>query len=95
MVFALLSGAPPFETGDVKTTYGRISEGSFALPPGLSVAAADLVVGALALRPEARPTVPALLRHTFTNASSSLHGTIATTSPHAFTLWGDLLRSVP
>ena len=36
MVYALVVGAPPFETESVAATYERIAAGTFALPPSLS-----------------------------------------------------------
>ena len=43
MVYALVVGAPPFETESVAATYERIAAGTFALPATLSLQVTDRV----------------------------------------------------
>ena len=43
MIFALLCGAPPFETESVASTYSRIAAGNFSLSPSISASAASFL----------------------------------------------------
>jgi len=65
MIFALLCGAPPFETESVASTYSRIAAGTFSLSPSLSAPAASFLRSLLAHNPEQRPTLASLLLHPF------------------------------
>ena len=65
MIFALLCGAPPFETESVASTYSRIAAGTFSLPPSISAPAASFLRSLLAHNPDQRPTLASLLLHPF------------------------------
>jgi len=65
MIFALLCGAPPFETESVASTYSRIAAGTFSLPPSISTPAASFLRSLLAHNPDQRPTLASLLLHPF------------------------------
>ena len=71
MVYALLCGAPPFETDSVSSTYQLIAACEYRLPEHLSPAAADLLREVLAADPAARaglepqPDRPSLSDHAF------------------------------
>ena len=65
MVFALLCGAPPFETESVASTYSRIAAGTFSLSPTISAPATSFLRSLLAHNPEQRPTLASLLLHPF------------------------------
>ena len=65
MIFALLCGAPPFETESVASTYSRIAEGTFSLSPSISAEAASFLCSLLAHNPDERPTLASLPLHPF------------------------------
>ena len=65
MVFALLCGAPPFETESVASTYSRIAAGTFSLSPTISEPATSFLQSLLAHNPEQRPTLALLQLHPF------------------------------
>jgi len=83
MTYALLCGAPPFETESVNSTYARITQGVFNLPPHLSAVSADFILAALILQPDLRATVRSLLSHSFFSGPipSSLPSTALTCPP--------------
>ena len=63
--YALLLGAPPFETDSLKQTYARITSNSFTVPPCVSAQAKDLIVRLLHPDPKTRPNLDAILKHDF------------------------------
>ena len=71
MVYALLCGAPPFETDSVSSTYQLIAACEYRLPDHLSPAAADLLRQLLVADPAARAGLepqsgrPSLSDHAF------------------------------
>ena len=65
MAYALLCGAPPFETDSVNATYSRIRAGSFTLPHAISLEAASFIGATLAHQPLHRATISSLFSHTF------------------------------
>ena len=83
MSYALLCGAPPFETESVNSTYARITQGVFNLPPHLSPVSSDFIQAALVLQPGLRATVCSLLSHPFLSGPipSSLPSTALTCPP--------------
>ena len=91
MIFALLCGAPPFETESVASTYSRIAAGTFSLSPSISAPAASFLRSLLAHNPEQRPTLASLLLHPFMllPTPSSLPSYALTQLPPA----SDLLQS--
>ena len=83
MSYALLCGAPPFESESVKSTYARITQGVFNIPPHLSAVSSDFIQSALILQPSLRASVCSLLSHPFLSGPvpSSLPSTALTTPP--------------
>lgn len=83
MSYALLCGAPPFETESVNSTYARITKGVFNLPPHLSAVSSEFIQAALVLQPGLRATVHSLLSHSFLSGPipSSLPSTALTSPP--------------
>ena len=65
MIFALLCGAPPFETESVASTYSRIAAGNFSLSPSISASAASFLQSLLAHNPVERPSLASLQLHPF------------------------------
>ena len=65
MSYALLCGAPPFETVSVNSTYARITQGFFNLPPHLSTVSSEFIQRALTLQPDLRASVHSQLSHSF------------------------------
>lgn len=67
ILFTMLTGKPPFETADVKSTYKRIRENKYAFPPDVPIsdAAKDLIMRILVPVPEQRPSLEAVARHAF------------------------------
>merc|ERR1712013_211907 len=65
MSYALLCGAPPFETESVNSTYARITQGFFNVPPHLSTMSSEFIQGALVLQPNLRASVRSQLSHPF------------------------------
>ena len=63
IMYAMLCGKPPFQTSDVKTTYGRIKRCSYSFPPhvALSREAKGMIARILQVNPDARPSVQELL----------------------------------
>lgn len=61
----LLTGTPPFETQQVKTTYKKIKDVDFALPDYVSDDARDLIQKILVLDPKKRLTVSEIRNHPY------------------------------
>jgi polo-like kinase 1 len=61
--FTLISGKPPFETPDVKTTYKKIKMNSYSFPEHLPISdpARNLISKILILEPSKRPTLDEIL----------------------------------
>ena len=66
-MYTMLIGRPPFETADVKATYKRIRAGLYTFPPApvVSDAARSLIQWMLQVDPSRRPSVEAVMRHTY------------------------------
>ncbi|ORY31914.1 kinase-like domain-containing protein [Naematelia encephala] len=67
ILYTLLIGKPPFQTKDVKAIYKRIKENRYEFPPDkqISDSARDLIMAILNPNPDKRPTLEAILAHTF------------------------------
>jgi len=93
MSYALLCGAPPFETESVNSTYARITQGFFNLPPHLSTMSSEFIQGALVLQPDLRASVRSQLSHPFLAGPipSSLPPTALTSPP----IFKEILASTP
>lgn len=65
IIFTLLTGKPPFETADVKTTYKRIRMNVYHYPESSNISeeARDLIDKILVRSPEARPSIAEILSH--------------------------------
>ena len=59
-MYALLVGAPPFETSTLKETYSRIAENHYTIPDSLSKGAYHLIKKLLHPNPKQRPSVAAI-----------------------------------
>jgi len=64
-MFALLVGAPPFETSTLKETYSRIAENHYTIPDSLSKGAYHLIKKLLHPNPKQRPSVTAITQDLF------------------------------
>jgi len=62
IVYALLCGKPPFDSGSVDTTYKLIAKCEFALPKHLSSEAVDFLTSILVADPKSRGTLDEPLR---------------------------------
>ena len=69
IIYALLVGKPPFETRDVKTTYGKIKRADFDFPENckISEAAKNLIKKILVVEPKKRPSLNDILFDDFFN----------------------------
>ena len=65
IMFALLTGTPPFECATVQDTLVRIKAGKFKLPQGLSANACDLIQRLLTQDPQQRLHITDVLDHSF------------------------------
>ena len=65
IMFALLTGTPPFECSTVQDTLVRIKSGKFNLPSAFSASSGDLINQLLTQDPKVRPTVYSVLNHIF------------------------------
>lgn len=67
LMFTMLTGKPPFETTDVKTTYKRIKMNAYTFPDHipLSEEAKDLISRILVTDPSERPSLDEILNHRF------------------------------
>ena len=67
VLYTLLVGTPPFETGTVQATYKKIKASSFSFPesPVLSEAAKQLIRWILSKDPQSRPTLEQIGAHVF------------------------------
>ena len=69
IIFTLLCGRPPFETRDVKTTYGKIKAADFTFPEHckISKVAKNLIKKILVVDPKKRPSLKDVLLDDFFN----------------------------
>lgn len=67
IMYTLLVGSPPFETSSLKTTYTKIKNNEYYLPPRLDSAARQLIQKLLHPNPECRPCAAAILKDEFFN----------------------------
>ena len=69
IIFTLLCGKPPFETKDVKTTYGKIRAAEYSFPEHskISKAAKNLIQKILVVDPKSRPSLKDILLDDFFN----------------------------
>jgi polo-like kinase 1 len=67
IIYTLIIGKPPFETTDVKATYGRIKRNQYSFPEHVSISdeARDLISRILTGDPSARPTLEQICMHPF------------------------------
>lgn len=65
IMYTLLVGSPPFETSSLKTTYAKIKNNEYFLPPRLDTAAKHLIQKLLHKDPECRPSATAILKDDF------------------------------
>ena len=69
IIYTLLVGKPPFETRDVKTTYGKIKKAEYTFPENckISLPAKNLIKKILVVDPKKRPTLNDILFDDFFN----------------------------
>ena len=69
IIYTLLVGKPPFETRDVKTTYGKIKKAEFSFPDNCKISkeARNLIKRILVLDPKKRPKLNEILFDDFFN----------------------------
>ena len=69
IIFTLLCGRPPFETRDVKTTYGKIKAADYTFPEHckISKVARNLIKKILVVDPKKRPSLKDILLDDFFN----------------------------
>ena len=74
IIYALLVGRPPFETRDVKTTYGKIKRADFDFPENCTISetAKNLIKKILVVDPKKRPTLNDILFDDFFNQGISI-----------------------
>ena len=74
IIYTLLIGKPPFETRDVKTTYGKIKNADFIFPENskISQAAKNLIRKILVVEPKKRPSLNEILLDDFFNQGISI-----------------------
>ncbi|XP_041942363.1 LOW QUALITY PROTEIN: serine/threonine-protein kinase PLK4 [Alosa sapidissima] len=65
MLYAFLTGRPPFDTDTVKRTLNRVVLGDYAMPTHVSPEAQDLIGQLLQRNPAQRPSLSAVLDHPF------------------------------
>lgn len=72
ILYTLLVGKPPFETGDVKKTYFRIKSGNYSFPEGveLSAEAKMLISSILVIDYQKRPTIDEIFESSFLATNS-------------------------
>ena len=74
IIFTLLVGKPPFETRDVKTTYGKIKAADYSFPEHckISKVAKNLIKKILVVDPKSRPSLKDILLDDFFNQGISI-----------------------
>ena len=74
IIYTLLIGKPPFETRDVKTTYGKIKNADFIFPENskISQSAKNLIKKILVVEPKKRPSLNDILLDDFFNQGISI-----------------------
>ena len=65
IMYAMMTGKPPFECATVQDTLVRIKSGRFVIPADFSEEAADLINKLLTQDPSVRTTVADVLNHAF------------------------------
>jgi len=72
IIYTLIIGKPPFETNDVKATYRRIKQNSYAFPEHVQIshAAKDLISSILTNDPLMRPNLDGIMSHDFLNMNT-------------------------
>ncbi|KDN37265.1 Pkinase-domain-containing protein [Tilletiaria anomala UBC 951] len=63
ILYALLCGALPFDDDDEEVMKGKILQGEFEIPSGLSEEATNLITSILVKNPSSRPSIPEILSH--------------------------------
>lgn len=73
VMYTLLVGTPPFESKDVKSTYKRILCNNYSFPEHIHISddAKNLIRSILQNRPENRPSLDAILNHSFFTRSAN------------------------
>lgn len=54
LLYTMIVGKPPFESTDVRQTFGRVKKGEFMIPPTIPKSAADLIHRLIMLDPRKR-----------------------------------------
>lgn len=74
ILYTLLIGRPPFETNDVKKTYGLIKVNAYSFPDHVSISkeAKSLITQILKLDPSRRPSLNEILEHEFFHMGNSI-----------------------
>lgn len=65
MMVTMLTGSPPFQCEEVKSTLERVTRGEYFLPENISSAARSLITSLIQKDPKRRPPMAALLSHEF------------------------------
>lgn len=65
VLYCMLVGSPPFESGDVESTIKRIKKSTFTIPSYLSPEAQSLISQLLTGNPKHRITIDEVLTHPF------------------------------
>lgn len=65
IMYTLFVGSPPFETSSLKTTYAKIKNNDYYLPPRIETAARHLIQKLLHPDPQCRPSAAAILKDEF------------------------------
>ena len=71
ILFAMLTGTPPFECSNVQDTLMKAQKGKFDLPWQLSPQAKDLIHKLLVLDPSKRITIEDVISHEFLKMHNS------------------------
>ncbi|KAI8507699.1 Serine/threonine-protein kinase plk4 [Branchiostoma belcheri] len=65
MLYTFLTGSPPFDTDQVRSTLNKVVLGDYHLPQHLSAPARDLITALLRKNPAERPKLADILSHPF------------------------------
>ncbi len=67
IMYTMLVGRPPFETGSIRNTYKRIKQNVYEFPPHIQISrsAKDLITSILHTNPAMRPNLSQIMTHSF------------------------------
>jgi serine/threonine protein kinase len=65
MMVTMLTGSPPFQSEQVKSTLERVTRGEYTLPSNISSSARSMITSLIQKDPKRRPTMLNLLKHDF------------------------------